>query len=66
MQNVFMDYVVLRGSNLRNVIASSANFVRSDLGDCDVTNADFTEAVIDKYQAGLIVRSNERVHIFSF
>ena len=51
MQNVFMDYVVLRGSNMRNVIASGANFVRSDLGDCDVTNADFSEAVIDRYQA---------------
>ena len=36
---------------MKNVIASGANFVRSDLGECDVTNADFTEAVIDKYQA---------------
>jgi uncharacterized protein YjbI with pentapeptide repeats len=39
------------GSNLRGVIAAGANFVRADLGDCDVTNADFTEAVIDRYQA---------------
>jgi len=51
MQNAFLDYVVLRGSNLRGVIAAGANFVRADLGDCDVTNADFTEAVIDRYQA---------------
>ena len=51
MQNAFLDYVVLRGSNMRNVIAKEANFVRSDLGDCDVTNADFTEAVVDRYQA---------------
>ena len=51
MSNSFLDYVVLRGSNMRGVIAREANFVRSDLGDCDVTNADFTEAVIDRYQA---------------
>ena len=51
MQNAFLDYVVLRGANMRGVIASGANFVRSDLGDVDVTNADFTEAEIDRYQA---------------
>ena len=51
MSNSFLDYVVLRGANMRGVIAREANFVRSDLGDCDVTNADFTEAVIDRYQA---------------
>ena len=51
MQNAFLDYVVLRGSNFRGVIAAGANFVRSDLGECDVTDADFTEAVIDRYQA---------------
>ena len=51
MSNSFLDYVVLRGSNMRGVIAREANFVRSDLGDCDVTDADFTEAVIDRYQA---------------
>ena len=50
MQNAFLDYVVLRGSNFRGVVATGANFVRSDLGDCDVTDADFSEAVIDRYQ----------------
>jgi uncharacterized protein YjbI with pentapeptide repeats len=33
------------------VIAEGANFVRSDLGDVDVTDADFTDAIIDRYQA---------------
>jgi hypothetical protein len=51
MQSAFLDYVVLRGSNFRGVIATNANFTRSDLGECDVTDADFTEAVIDRYQA---------------
>ena len=51
MQNAFLDHVVPRGSNFRGVIAAGANFVRSDLGECDVTDADFTEAVIDRYQA---------------
>lgn len=51
MQSAFLDYVVLRGANFRNVIATNANFTRSDLGDVDVTNADFTEAVVDRYQA---------------
>jgi uncharacterized protein YjbI with pentapeptide repeats len=51
MRSAFLDYVVLRGSNFRGVIATNANFTRSDLGECDVTDADFTEAVIDRYQA---------------
>ena len=65
MSNSFLDYVVLRGSNMRGVIAREANFVRSDLGDCDVTNADFTEAVIDRYQAINLMRQrvwDEPVH----
>ena len=32
MQSAFLDYVVLRGANFRNVIATNANFTRSDLG----------------------------------
>ena len=38
-------------ASTRGVIATNANFTRSDLGECDVTDADFTEAVIDRYQA---------------
>jgi uncharacterized protein YjbI with pentapeptide repeats len=57
MQNAFLDYVVLRGSNMRGVIAAGANFIRSDLGEVDVTDADFSEAVIDRYQAGPHTRS---------
>lgn len=48
--NALFDYALLRGANFENAIAQGANFVRGDLGDMNVKNADFTEAVIDRYQ----------------
>ena len=48
MTDTMLDYVVLRGANLRGSIAVNANFIRSDLGEIDATDADFTDAIIDK------------------
>lgn len=48
----------------QGVIAEGANFVRSDLGEVDVTNADFTDALIDRYQVpprSPLERAAERV-----
>ena len=66
MQSAFLDYVVLRElRSFRGVIATNANFTRSDLGECDVTDADFTEAVIDPVPGDRAVRDrlgDEQVH----
>jgi uncharacterized protein YjbI with pentapeptide repeats len=48
MTDTMLDYVVLRGADMRGSIFKNANFIRSDLGETDVTDADFTEAIIDK------------------
>jgi uncharacterized protein YjbI with pentapeptide repeats len=50
LSNAFLDYTVLRGASARGAIFSGANFVRADMGEMDVTNADFSEALIDRYQ----------------
>ena len=48
MTDTMLDYVVLRGANLRGSIAVNANFIRSDMGEIDATDVDFTDAIIDK------------------
>ena len=35
----------------QNAVAAGANFVRSDLGEVNATGTDFTDAIIDRYQA---------------
>ena len=49
--NGMFDYAVLRGADARNGVFVNANFVRADMGDMEVEGADFTEAVIDRYEA---------------
>ena len=44
------DYAVLRGANFENGVFAGANFARADVSEMKVTGADFTEAVIDRYQ----------------
>ena len=41
---------MLRGANFENGVFAGANFVRADVSEMKVTGADFTEAVIDRYQ----------------
>jgi uncharacterized protein YjbI with pentapeptide repeats len=48
--DAMFDYALLRGSDFTNSVFVGANFVRADLGEVVATNADFTEAVIDRYQ----------------
>jgi len=48
--NGFFDYALLRGADMSNSVMAGSNFVRADLGEVNATNADFTEAVIDRYQ----------------
>ena len=48
--DAMFDYVVLRGADMHDSVFANANFIRSDLGEVDVTNADFSEALIDRYQ----------------
>eukprot|EP00238_Polyblepharides_amylifera_P011524 CAMPEP_0196580832 /NCGR_PEP_ID=MMETSP1081-20130531/30904_1 /TAXON_ID=36882 /ORGANISM="Pyramimonas amylifera, Strain CCMP720" /LENGTH=186 /DNA_ID=CAMNT_0041900833 /DNA_START=354 /DNA_END=914 /DNA_ORIENTATION=- len=50
LTDTMMDYVVLRGANMRGSLLINTNFIRSDLGEVDATDADFTDAIIDKYQ----------------
>lgn len=46
----FFDYALLRGADVRGSIFESANFIRADMGEMDVTDADFTDALIDNYE----------------
>jgi uncharacterized protein YjbI with pentapeptide repeats len=51
LTNAFLDYTVLRDVNASGAVFVGANFVRSaDMGSMNVTGADFTDAVIDRYQ----------------
>ncbi len=51
LSNAFLDYTVLRDVNAAGAVFAGANFVRAaDMGSMNVTGADFTEAVIDRYQ----------------
>ena len=53
VSNVLFDYVLLRGANFEDAVAVGANFIRSDMGEMKIKNADFTEAVIDRYRFSL-------------
>jgi hypothetical protein len=62
LSNAFLDYTVLRGAAARGAIFAGANFVRADMGEMDVTNADFSEAIIDKYQVASLCETAEGVN----
>ncbi|KAK3250168.1 hypothetical protein CYMTET_40445 [Cymbomonas tetramitiformis] len=49
LSNALFDYCVLRGASLANSVLEYTNLIRSDLGETDITGADFSEALIDKY-----------------
>lgn len=49
--NAMFDYAVLRGADARDAVFANANFVRADMGEMLVEGADFSEAVIDRYEA---------------
>ena len=48
--DALFDYVVLRGADMRQALFQNANFIRSDVEETDIDGADFTEAVLDRYQ----------------
>ena len=51
LTNAMLDYTVLRDVNAAGAVFAGANFVRAaDMGSMNVNGADFTDAVIDKYQ----------------
>jgi hypothetical protein len=60
MTDAMLDYVVLRGANMRGSIAVNANFIRSDMGEIDATDADFTDAIIDKVCTSVCLRGENR------
>ena len=49
--NAMFDYAVLRGADMRDGVFANANFVRADMGEAMIDGADFSEAVIDRYEA---------------
>ena len=58
--NAFFDYTVLRGASVRGAVLAGANFVRADMGEMDAEDADFTDAIIDKYQVGSLCEGTAR------
>mmetsp|Transcript_17585 Transcript_17585/g.57463 ORF Transcript_17585/g.57463 Transcript_17585/m.57463 type:complete len:239 (-) Transcript_17585:68-784(-) len=50
LTSAFFDYAVMRGVDLHGSILAGATFIRSDLGDVNAIDADFTDALIDRYQ----------------
>jgi uncharacterized protein YjbI with pentapeptide repeats len=65
VSNVLFDYVLLRGANFEDAVAVGANFIRSDMGEMKIKNADFTEAVIDRYQVLGLCETAEGVNPYT-
>ena len=49
-----VDRVTLDSANLKNAIFTEATLTRSRFYDADITGADFTDALIDRYQVSLL------------
>jgi uncharacterized protein YjbI with pentapeptide repeats len=54
--------VTLDGANLKNAIFTEATLIRSRFYDADITGADFTNAIIDRYQVSLMCERADGVN----
>ncbi|AHJ27524.1 Putative lumenal protein, contains 8 pentapeptide repeats, sll0301-like protein [Nodularia spumigena CCY9414] len=54
LEGALVDRVTMDGANLKNAIFTEATMTRSRFFDADITGADFTDALIDRYQVALM------------
>jgi uncharacterized protein YjbI with pentapeptide repeats len=54
LTGALVDRVTLDNANLKNAIFQEATMIRSRFYDADITGADFSDAIIDRYQVSLL------------
>lgn len=54
LTGAFVDFATLDRANLRNAIFRDAIMSRTRFFDADITGADFTNAIVDRYQVSLM------------
>ncbi|SRR5579883_1064341 len=62
LTGAFVDQVTLDSANLKNAIFREAMMVRSRFYDAIITGADFTDALIDRYQVALLCKTADGVN----
>ncbi|MFP3423402.1 pentapeptide repeat-containing protein, partial [Bacillus sp. SIMBA_161] len=62
LSGALMDRVVLDGADLTNAVLIGTVMTRTTFEDTKVTGADFTEAIINRYQIKLLCKRAEGVN----